>query len=105
MLKVVFLCKGTVGDVHPLLSLAYGYKWAENIIIFPKMDIQSICESLDHSFFLHRKLHAGDEVVFACVPSSLSGIESAVADHGIKLFHLPDSVGSVLLQDSETAQV
>jgi len=51
MLKVVFLCKGTVGDVHPLLSLAYGYKWAENIIIFPKMDIQSICESLDHPSF------------------------------------------------------
>jgi len=55
--------------------------------------------------FLHRKLHAGDEVVFACVPSSLSGVESAVANHGIKLFHLPDSVGSVLLQGSETAQV
>jgi len=67
------------------------------------MDIQSTCGAWT-ILFLCRKLHAGDEVVFACVPSSLSGIESAVADHGIKLFHLSDSVGSIPLQDSETAQ-
>ena len=53
-------------------------------------------------FFYYRNLHAGDEVVFVCVPSSLSGMETAVADYGIKLFQLPDSG---LLQDLGTAHV
>ena len=53
-------------------------------------------------FFCYRQLHEGDEVVFACVPSSLSGMESVVTDHGIELFQLPDSG---LLQDLDTAHV
>lgn len=53
-------------------------------------------------FFYYRNLHAGDEVVFVCVPSSLSGMESAAADYGIELFQLPDSG---LLQDLGTAHV
>ena len=52
--------------------------------------------------FCYRQLHAGDEVVFVCVPSSLSGMESVVTDHGIELFQLPDSG---LLQDLDTAHV
>ena len=31
MPKVVFLCKGTVGDVRPLLAIAFGYKWVEKL--------------------------------------------------------------------------
>lgn len=53
-------------------------------------------------FFCYRQLHEGDEVVFACVPSSLSGMESVVTDHGVELFQLPDSG---LLQDVDTAHV
>ena len=53
-------------------------------------------------FFYYRNLHAGDEVVFVCVPSSLSGMESAAADYGIELFQLPDSG---LLQDLGTTHV
>lgn len=53
-------------------------------------------------FFYYRNLHAGDEVVFVCVPSSLGGMESAAADYGIELFQLPDSG---LLQDLGTAHV
>ena len=34
MHKVVFLCKGTVGDVRPLLAIAFGYKWVEKAVLY-----------------------------------------------------------------------
>ena len=43
-------------------------------------------------------------MIFACVPSSLYGMEGLIVENGIQLFHFPD-LGVSLHQDMETARV
>ena len=89
MLKVVFLCKGSRGDVLPLLSVALSYQY-----VYFHIERYMYSNTVLYTYIPRQGRRENINIVFVCAPSSLDRhIRSTLQDgphRPIELWDLPE---------------